>query len=410
MKKFLLSILVLLVCANIFPCTGFVRIFQDRILIGNNEDNLKTLNDPVVKVFPAEPGRYGCILVGFEQQGFGHGGFNDQGLFYDWFSAPRSNWRSFNSREEFPGFEPEDMLYRCKDVEEAIAFLYRYNLRIFEQNHVFLADTKGNVAAVEWGDDDLVVVRMENDHFAITNFLLNNPSKGGHPCSRYETADSMVQQQPPSVGWYTQILTAVHMNYSTVETRYSNIYELKKGNIYNFDTHNFHESLKFNLTEELDKGRNTYFLTEYLSDITIQGPADNADIEGTTATIRWNGYSNSDYRVIYSKDADFKGSEMIMVVSNSKTLPAFLILFTTVFAAFIFRGRKRTDLLLMLIILSFFLVGASCDDDTANQTMSDFSEVLENLEANTKYFWKIEATRDGNIYSETVTRSFTTGS
>ncbi len=247
------------------------------------------------------------------------GGINDQGLFFDSFSVPGCNWVSSADKEEYPGFRLENILEVCVTVEDAIAFCHRYNLQYFENNHLFLADRTGKSAVVEWGDGDIEVIWKQGDTQVVTNFFLLYPERGWHPCWRYDTASTMLSNTT-GISWdlFRSILDAVHVEGNAI-SQYSNIYELHNGNLYFFNNHNFDEYLKFNITEELAKGRNDYQVPEHMSGIMLRTPENEQTIGPSIVEFSWRGKSDSRYLLYYSTDPDFTGCVPIEVGGNYST-------------------------------------------------------------------------------------------
>ncbi|MCP5106510.1 MAG: hypothetical protein GY950_24205, partial [bacterium] len=231
-KLFIFIILVTLGPTTTLPCTAFTANTGEnnqRVLIGNNEDNSMDLTDTVVRIQPASQDKYGCLLVGFNRQNFSMGGMNDQGLFYDWFSVPECDWVNSGDKLPQPSWMPLEILETCANVEEAITFCHTYNLGILKEAQVLLVDKTGNSAIIAWGDGDIDVIRKEGNFQVITNFYINYPERGWYPCGRYDTAQAMLQNGVISIDLFRSILDNVHQVVSSGQTQYSNIYELQLG-------------------------------------------------------------------------------------------------------------------------------------------------------------------------------------
>jgi len=422
-KKFILFLILAFILLNqaAFPCTGFIVANDEFILIGNNEDYYPAYTDTVVRVRPASEGLYGCLLVGFNQQNFAMGGINDQGLFFDSFSVPECNWESSPDKEDYPGFRLENILEVCVTVEDAIAFCRRYNLPYFTNNHLFLADRTGKSAVIEWGDGDIEIIWKQGDIQVVTNFFLLHPERGWHPCWRYDTASTMLSNTT-AISWelFRSILNAVHVEGNAI-TQYSNIYELHNGNLYFFNNHNFHEYLKFNISQELAKGRNDYQVPEHMSEIMLRTPENEQMIDYSRVEFSWRGKSESRYLLYYSTDPDFTDCEPIEVRSNYTTAAgrsgmAFIFL-GMLPLGFVFKSRKNRIMgavLVLTLILAAVIFITNCNTSISDDNpepipeYQDFTAAVENLQPNSTYYWKITANATETLTSESIVRSFIT--
>jgi hypothetical protein len=422
-KKFILFLFLVPILLNraAFSCTGFIVANDEYILIGNNEDYYPAYTDTVVRVRPASEGSYGCLLVGFNRQNFAMGGINDQGLFFDSFSVPECNWVSFTDKEDFPGFRLENILEVCVTVEDVIAFCRRYNLPYFTNNHLFVADRAGKAAVIEWGDGDIDVIWKQGDVQVVTNFFLLHPERGWHPCWRFDTASTMLSNTM-DISWelFRSILDAVHVESSAI-TQYSNIYELHNGNLYFFNNHNFDEYLKFNISEELEKGRNDYQVPAHMSEIMLRTPENEQVIDSSRVEFSWRGKSVSRYLLYYSTDSDFTDCEPIEVRGHYTTAAGrsgmALIFLGMLPLGFVFKSRKKRIMgavLVLTLTLTIVVFITYCNTSTSENNpepipeYQEFSAAVENLQPNSIYYWKITANATETLTSESVVRSFTT--
>lgn len=405
---------------HVFSCTGFTASPGDRVLIGNTEDYYIDYKDTVVRIRPAAEGKYGCVLVGFDRQDFSMGGINERGLFYDWFSVPSCDqWRYSPDKSDFNNFKPENMLEVCADVEEAIAFFQRYNLQIFRENHVFVVDKTGAAAIIEWGENDLEVIRKQGNFQVITNFFVSHPERGGSPCRRYDTAVDMLENSPQfSFDLCHDILEAVSVETASVATQYSNIYEIREGDMsmYIFNFHNHDEFIKLDINEELKKGPMDYQLPEHLSEIELYAPGDGAVVSPSPVRFRWTGKENSDYRLYYSTDPGFTGCVPIDVTgpasaSLSGTGIGFFFIGMLSLGTF-YKRRKKLFTLICVLLLTMVCIMTYCARENGNtgaDNFPGFEVIAENLQPNATYYWKVTANAGDSLTSESIVRTFTTG-
>lgn len=417
MKRVFLIFLISfsLLVSYVFACTGFVVKSGDRVLIGINEDYFTAFTDSNLEIIPATSNSYGCFLVGFNRQNFSMAGGNDQGLFCDWFSVPRNNWQSKPEKETYTdGFKPCNILRRCATIEEAIAYLKRYNLNIFDGNRVMLADKTGRAAVVEWGKEDLEVIWKDKSYLVATNFLLNDPQKGGYPCPRYDTATRMLENETPSLDLCRRILDAAHAETSAVQTKYSNVYELQTGDVYLYNYFNYNEHIRLNIYEELKKGQyQNYLLPSYFSELKNLVPAQDATVDPSSVTFSCNGDESSEYALVYSKSVDFKDAVELRGNEHKQNVYAMSSSYLYLGGVLILGGflrKKRSGLIALMLVCCVF-IGCSTNNDNDDQKETEpfkFSKTVTNLDSNTIYYWKIVAKKKEGLVSESTVRTFKT--
>jgi hypothetical protein len=401
-----------LLASAAFSCTGVTAANEQQVLVGNNEDYGAEYTDTVVRVRPAEDGKYGCLLVGFDRHNFSMGGINDQGLFFDMFTVPQVQWTSHPDKLNRDGFLEGIMLQECANVDEVIAFFQKYNHPEFQNLQVFVVDKTGLSAVISWGEGDIDAVKKQGDFQVVTNFFLLHTEWGWYPCSRYITAVEMMKDANEfSIDLFRTILDAVH-SYST---SYSNICELRSGDMYVYLSRNFDEFIKLNIHEELQKGSNDYFLPDYFSEIDLISPLDNDVVSQSTVTFEWKGKYDSNYQLYYSTNPDFTDSQPIDVMGTSmralKGTGAGLLCLGFLCFTIPFSTRKKPFIKFVIPLLAVILL-VSCQTKNNGETVSPdntFRVTIENLQSNTTYYWKVTANVTGNIITESIVQTFSTG-
>ena len=117
----------------------------------------------------------------------------------------------------------------------------------------FYADRHGDSVIIE-GDD---IVYREGDFQVVTNFIQTHPELGWYPCSRYETAVSMLENMTDlSVDYFTSICNSTHV----AKTIHSNIYDLRQEKIWIYYMQDFNRVVEIDLNEELTKGEKRIYL------------------------------------------------------------------------------------------------------------------------------------------------------
>ena len=252
---YLLIIIFFLYPANLSEGCTIVMVAKGKIaLAGNNED----WRNPKTKIWfiPASEGEYGRVCVGFDNM-YAQGGMNDQGLFIDANALSPTGWKPTKGKPTFQG-NLDTILAKCATVEEAIAFLDKYNFPGLARARFPIADRTGASIVIEYGKGKVQYVRETGAYQIATNFVITNVKGENYPCTRYRIADKMLKNaEVVSLDLVRAVLSATHQEdqYPTV---YSNICDLRNGILYLYNFHNFEEVVQFNLEEELKKGRKTY--------------------------------------------------------------------------------------------------------------------------------------------------------
>ncbi len=263
MKKRIIAVVFILTIVAVqtgLTCTIFNAARKGLVLVGNTEDLPAT--DSFIYFMPGEKGKHGVAYVGFERYGV-QGAMNDQGLFLD-FNA--LNYPKMNAHPDKPGFGKDQWMFivameTCGTVEEVISLFTTHNLAGWNCFQAQFVDKTG--ASVVMGPDkngELFVIRKQGEFQVSTNFSLANPEFGArsYPCPRYKIATEMLQNMKElSVDYFRSILAAVHAE-GEIPTAYANICDLTNGDFYLYNYHNFEEVARFNVAEELKKGKHFF--------------------------------------------------------------------------------------------------------------------------------------------------------
>lgn len=233
--------------APALPCTAFLVCGGGEVLMGNNED----FWDPNVRIWfvPAEEGRLGRVYLGYENL-FPQGGMNEAGLAFDGFATERYPMRKQEGKEVFEGNLIDEVMATCSTVEEAVAFLTRYDLRRLENAMLMFCDRTGDSVIVE-GDE---LLRKEGSFQVVTNFYQSRQENDRAMCPRFDAAVGKLEAaKTVDLALCRRVLAATAQE-TGAPTQYSNVLDLKRGlvNLYHF--HNFEEVVVFDLAEELRRG------------------------------------------------------------------------------------------------------------------------------------------------------------
>jgi hypothetical protein len=237
-------------------CTIFTASYGDKVLFGNNEDWINP--NTYYWVVPSRGGDYGVVYFGFDNF-WPQGGINEKGLAYDVNALPKA---ALNPHPELPRVENPfyEFLKKCSTVEEIIDRVKSYSWESSWRAQLHVADGKGDAVVISAGPDgEIAFTRKQkgNGYLVSTNFNRANPKNGRYPCWRYDTAVAMLEEiqdeDDLTVDYFRSILDAVHQEGPSVNTVYSNMFDLKNGIVYLYHWHQFDEIAKFNVAEEVTR-------------------------------------------------------------------------------------------------------------------------------------------------------------
>ena len=172
-----------------FACSivYYVDSTTGKIYVANNEDYwYKTKN--YMQIMPAKKGKMARIWYGWNK--FAQGGINSSGLFMDGAATPKQRipkgYRNPNGRNV-----GDEILAYCHTVQEAIDYLEKEKIAVSE-GHIFLGDSTGNAAIVEWVKGKKNIINIESNVLIATNFLLSDTNAGNFPCVRYQSIEERI--------------------------------------------------------------------------------------------------------------------------------------------------------------------------------------------------------------------------
>lgn len=216
-------------------CTIFVLTDGHRVLFCNNED----WTNPATRIWfvPAGTGYYGCVYVGYDD-GWARGGMNSEGLACDWVGGFMEDWQG-DAVTCVRGNPTERLLESCATVEDAIAFFQKHKEPDFYRAKILVADRNGASVVIGARDGKLQIDRSER----CRSF--------GYAFQTFRECFAKDSQLTVANG--ASILRAC-LQEGKYATKYSNIFDLKSGDIYLYQFHQRVESMQMNLAVELAKG------------------------------------------------------------------------------------------------------------------------------------------------------------
>jgi hypothetical protein len=245
MKRFLLATLLglALLSGLSIParaCTIFVLTDTNRALFCNNED----WSDPKTRIWflPAGEGYYGAVYVGFDN-GYAQGGMNTEGLAFDWVAGYTEKWQPDSHLPDPRGNSGQRMLETCATINDAIAFYRTHREPGFWRAKILVADRSG-ASVIIGAKDGQLQVESENQ--------CRGFGYGWQPLNA-----ALAKNPKPTVADGFKILRDCRQS-GQYATKYSNIFDLKSGDIllYPFPGHD--DEVKLTLAVELKKESHYY--------------------------------------------------------------------------------------------------------------------------------------------------------
>lgn len=277
-------------------CTIFTVSSPDgeQVFFGSNKDHReKYLNITAIWFKSGDEKRFGAGYTGwympdYEWEGctwekLPMGGINSVGLCFDMNGVPLSDVIVNESKPSWPdSCYTVYTLEHCQTVDEVIDLYKSYKFPDITPSALQLhyADASGDAVVISTDvNGSLAFTRKGNNTFLVSsNFNLVNPEAGGYPCSRYNTAVSMLEliehNENLSVEALTNVVDTVHVEdvsmdeRSPVHTLYTTIYDLKYKTVYLYYFHDYKSVVKLNLETELTKGFNVYLLSDLFNETT----------------------------------------------------------------------------------------------------------------------------------------------
>ena len=230
-------------------CTIFVLTDTNRALFFNNED----WSNPKSRIWFVPPGNgyYGCAYVGFDD-GAPQGGVNTEGLAWDVVAGFREGLTANPSLPPVRGHPCQRILETCITVDEAINFCRTRQVG-FGKVRVLIADRTGASVIMGAKEGKLLVERA-------------NQCRGfGYGA---QTLDRMLaKSSEATVANGTKILRAT-LQQGEYATKYSNVFDLRTGDIFLYPFPDHDDQVKLNLAMELKKGGHYYDMPQIREQLT----------------------------------------------------------------------------------------------------------------------------------------------
>lgn len=230
------------------------------ILAGSNEDSRFPLT--LIWFIPASEGKYARVCLGYKMIfNSVQGGMNEEGLFVDGNSLGNQGWKSDENKKALLGTLIDQLLAVCANIEDVKEFFNSYNTPALDRARIPVMDKSGASIIVEWYNGEVTFLETEKNYQIATNFVGSKFINSDKPCWRYNKAVEILDTTRSfSLEIVRETLEATSVEGENSKTVYSFICDLKNGDLYVYNYHDYSKALKFNLEEELIKGENQYYL------------------------------------------------------------------------------------------------------------------------------------------------------
>ncbi len=244
-------------------CSVFMANDGENVWIGNNEDEIQTTKYRMW-FYPAKKNSYGyAIWTDLNLKVLSYlnpqGGLNEFGLFIDFTAIDEAEILIDPTKPDRKKQVVTDVLKKCKTVEEALAFLCKYNLVKIKNAQLFIGDASGNYATVHGG----YTVKKTENNFALTNYCIKNGHK--EACHRRDVATQYLSTSTTfQLNDITNILEKATQKLPNNNiTNYSMAVNLKTSIIYLYYKHDFSTVSTISLADELKKGKHHKDIVDY---------------------------------------------------------------------------------------------------------------------------------------------------
>jgi Glycogen recognition site of AMP-activated protein kinase len=252
-------------------CTIFMANDGQNVWIGNNEDELSATKYRMW-FYPAKKSSYGYAIwtdlniklfssINLKMLSYlnPQGGLNEHGLFLDYTAIDEIPIVKDEQKKDRKKQVATDLLKNCKTVDEALAYLNKFNLIKLNAAQLFIGDATGNYATVTGG----YVVKKTDNSFAVTNYCIKDGKK--EACHRRDVATQYLNSNTLfQLNDITNILEKAAQKFPyKYTTNLSMAVNLKATTIHLYYKHDFTTVATLSLAEELKKRKHHKDIENY---------------------------------------------------------------------------------------------------------------------------------------------------
>jgi hypothetical protein len=254
MKRFAAVLTLLTIATSAFPCSIFKYSINGRTYFCGNED--WTATDPAIMTSKPKGNDYGYILLGWKSYlpRYVQAGVNSMGLCFDWAAVPSQGYVRDSAKDDLTLDFTVDVLRKCANVDEAVAFIRRYNIPHLGEEHIMFADSGGKSCVVEYNHSQMHLVVDQSEAQFITNFHLTDRSLGSYPCQRYAKMEAFFRELGSKETRLVELLSSIHQE-GQYPTAYSYVFDLSTRQITLFLNHNYQAKTVLSMDKMMESDR-----------------------------------------------------------------------------------------------------------------------------------------------------------
>ncbi len=232
-------------------CTIVMVSDQNNAIAGSNEDSYIVLTK--IWFEPGNKGEYSRVCLGYDfNENSLQGGMNEMGLFIDGNALGPKGWKSDPKKMNFDEKLFDAILATCTTLEDVKRFFNKYNIRALNNARFPVMDKSGASMVVEWHNGEVTFLESEKNYQVATNFIGSDYINKEKPCWRYSNAIQVLEKNnKANIENVKNALMSARQDNEHAKTVYSFICDLKKGEIYVYNWHDFENPIEFVLNEEI---------------------------------------------------------------------------------------------------------------------------------------------------------------
>jgi hypothetical protein len=251
--KTTLTIIILLLCISVFPCSIFKYSDGNSIYFCGNEDWIAS--DPAIITIPSANNKLGVALLGWKSYlpSYPQAGINSAGLCFDWAMVPKQNYKRDKNLVDLDINSTIAILQKCKTVDDVIAYIQKYDFSHLAEEHIMFTDKTGMSCVIEYTKNERhIIVNSNEKEQHITNFNLTDRDSGGYPCASNSILEKELTKKNLTIENLSDLLNSVHHE-GSYPTIYSYIFDLEKMRIRLFYNHQYTKYLDYSINELMTK-------------------------------------------------------------------------------------------------------------------------------------------------------------
>jgi len=282
LKQLYFSLAFLFLLSNnaqmVYSCSMAKITMHGKTMVGNNEDYWDL--DTRIWFEPGSNENFGAVYIGLNNL-YPQGGINEAGLAFDYFATEYKEVKNFSGKKDLPPEIEKLILQTCSTVEDVKSVLSQYNLRTYSEVIALYVDKTGKYLIVE--GDSLII--GDDPYYLQASFYPScTPNLDDVAIPFYQKGRQLLSnRKDTSLDFCTMLMDTMHQDWNFGGTLYTTIYDLTDGIIYLYFNYDYSTYVKFNIADELKKGKRTLSIPELFPE----------NIEGHRLLREYNAIANS---------------------------------------------------------------------------------------------------------------------